>query len=67
MSERRKTNRFNDNKSLTVQDESDMNTPEEENAFTIYNSNTMPHAGTTCGHYIFFCKFNLNSTDNLSQ
>ena len=56
MSERRKTNRFNNNKSLTVQDESDMNTPEEENAFTIYNSNTMPRAlpaGIT---------FSLNST-----
>ena len=56
MSERRKTNRFNNNKSLTVQDESDMNTPEEENAFTIYNSNTMPQAlpaGIT---------FSLNST-----
>ena len=55
-SQRRKTNRFNNNKSLTVQDESDMNTPEEEHTRAIYNSNTMlqaPPTGIT---------FSLNST-----
>ena len=64
-SQRRNNNSFNNNKSLAVQDESDMNTPQEENTHVQY---TTEHnaAGTTCWHYIF-SKFNLNSTDNLLQ
>ena len=45
-SQRRKTNRFNNNKSLAVQDESDMNTPEEENTHAQYT--TVTATGTAC-------------------
>ena len=63
-SQRRKTNKFNNNKLLAVQDKSNMNTPEEENTHVQYTKVTHYAAGTACWHYIF-SKFNLNSTDNL--